>query len=133
MKRLVTDFRYFCSRLTISAFDYTKPPGVDNVPVPRQFILAPHQIDLINHIEDTSISIDRILLKCRQIGASTVLSAYCLWRLLYRQSESILFLCKSDDDAFDNTRDFREWLVQLGGYAPSIRVRDKTFFSIRVL
>lgn len=42
-----------------------------------------------------------VLLKSRQVGLSTVTSFYCLWRALFRSSESIAIVSKKKDAAQD--------------------------------
>ena len=98
-RRVVNDFEFFCKFLSIQCYDYAKPP-LDNELNVRQFTLRQHQKELIAFIERKDIP-EKIVLKCRQIGATECLLAYCLWKFLYHKNQKILYTIAGKDRSDD--------------------------------
>lgn len=93
-KRITTDFSFFFEHITISCRDFSLPPEKDLV-TKRPLKLAKHQKELIEYIE-TCDKPEKIILKSRQIGVTTVLIAYILWRMMYGYDQNIIYLLDLD-------------------------------------
>lgn len=105
MEIISTDFSAFCRlSLTIPARDFKSPPNEKRIDMP--FVLISYQERFIKHLDRSDIK-DKVVLKPRQKGFSTVTLAYCLWKLLFGRNENMLYLI----DRFDKCNEFRENLV----------------------
>lgn len=78
----------------IDSYCYISVPNMGVIP----FHLYYFQAEMLKEIQDYK---QYTLLKSRQVGLSTVTSFYCLWRALFRPSESIAIVSKKKDAAQD--------------------------------
>lgn len=67
-----------------------------------------------------------VLLKCRQSGLSTVTAFYCLWRCLFRQSESIAVVSKTQDASQDFISKVKVSLDLLPDFISLPRISENT-------
>jgi len=89
--------KFLCSRSPyyfIKRYCYISVPNMGIIP----FDLYYFQEEMLKEIQQYK---RYVLLKSRQVGLSTVSSFYCLWRALFKPSESIAIVSKKKDAAQD--------------------------------
>jgi len=105
--KCITDFEFFCAVcLTVAAKNYKVEPNatiIQDIP----FKLSKSQKAFVKYL--SSQPTDKVILKPRQRGYSTLLLAYCLWRVLYGYNENILYLIDKEAKA----NNFRRIIQQL--------------------
>lgn len=97
---ITTDFEAFCRIcITLPARDWQVEPELSTIR-DMPFILSKHQREFVTYLQ--SDVPDKVVLKCRQRGFSTLMLAYCLWRILYGRNDNMLYLI----DSLDKCRSF---------------------------
>lgn len=109
-RKVVTDFEYFCKKIKLPQRTWHKPPNEAKVRS-RPFKLAKHQKEFIQYLR--SPINDKVVLKSRQKGFSTVTLAYFLWLVLYHKDQNILYMIHKEDKATEQLNMLRTLLQNL--------------------
>lgn len=130
VKRVVTDFGYFCRFLRIPQKQWRKDPyklGKKAI-VLGPLKIAEHQKELIAAIEDESYQ-QLVVVKSRQQGCTTIVALYMLWCCMYKPGHSSIFIISGDDKA----KEFRNILESVYNSLPDeLKTKLKFAYNDRV-
>lgn len=97
-EEITTSFEAFCRIcLTLKCRNWRVMPQFSKV-IDKPFILTAHQLEFYHYLEREDIS-DKVILKTRQRGYSTVTIAYILWKMLYSYNENMIYCIDKGDKA----------------------------------
>ena len=111
--RIIDDFEYFCRVcIIVPARQWKKPPeeAEDIVDIP--LILSSKQRGYIEYLNRKDIP-DKVILKARQRGYSTVTLAYILWKILFGYNENIIYSIDHGVKAKEMARLMRRMFAQI--------------------
>jgi len=112
------DFSLFTQLIQVSGKDLSKSPKAAKRFINQPFVLKQHQKELIDFInKDDS---EQVILKARQIGVTEVLVAYCIWRLLFGDNESMLLIIPGRDRVLSVQRKFKSQIRSLEELFPNV-------------
>lgn len=103
LETIMTDFTSFCNIINIPQREWHVDPAKHQITT-RPFILSRKQKEFVEFI-DTHQEV--VVTKSRQRGYSTLLSILCLWNIMYKQDQNILYTHRTEKDAKSLWRSLR--------------------------
>lgn len=118
--KVINSFPDFCSIcLTITTRSWKEMPTDENSIITIPFTLAKHQLEFFDYLKTPNIC-DKVILKTRQRGYTTVMMAYILWKMLYSNNENIVYTSCDAEAAGNASRMIRRMLNEV----PKIFIPD---------